>query len=112
MRNAFTALFLSQSVPLFVAADETAATHLGNNNPYCQDNKMGYTVFAKNKNKNTLSNFVSQLIEFRKNHKCIRGETPFLMNDYKHLGLPDMSFHGSEPWMMTIGEEQKALGFI
>lgn len=112
MRNAFTALFLSQSVPLFVAADETAATHLGNNNPYCQDNKMGYTVFAKNKNKNTLSNFVSQLIEFRKNHKCIRGETPFLMNDYKHLGLPDMSFHGSEPWMMTIGEEQKALGVL
>jgi glycogen operon protein len=34
------------------------------------------------------------------------------MNDYKHLGLPDMSFHGSEPWMMSIGEEQKALGVL
>ena len=112
MRNAFTALFMSQSVPLIVAADELADTHEGNNNPYCQDNKIGYTMFAKNKSKNTLQRFVIELVEFRKKHKCLRGETPFLMNDYKHLGLPDMSFHGSEPWMMTIGEEQKALGVL
>ncbi len=112
MRNAFTALFMSQSVPLIVAADETAATHEGNNNPYCQDNKIGYTMFAKNKSKNTLQRFVMELISFRKHHKCLRGETPFYMNDYKHLGIPDMSFHGSEPWMMSIGEEQKALGVL
>ncbi len=112
MRNAFVALMLAQSVPLFVAADEMAATHMGNNNPYCQDNKIGYTCFAKNKSKATLARFVSELVEFRKNHKCLRVETPFLMNDYKHLGLPDMSFHGSEPWMMSIGEEQKSLGVL
>ncbi len=112
MRNAFAALFMSQSVPLIVAGDEMAATHEGNNNPYCQDNKTGYTMFQKNKSKNALQSFVIQLIEFRKKHKCLRGETPFYMNDYKHLGLPDMSFHGSEPWMMSIGEEQKALGVL
>ncbi|MBR4706894.1 MAG: hypothetical protein IKP29_02430 [Pseudobutyrivibrio sp.] len=112
MRNAFAALFLSQSVPLFVAADEAAATHLGNNNPYCQDNKCGYTVFTKTKSKTALTNFVKQLVEFRSKHKCLRVETPFLMNDYRHLGLPDMSFHGTEPWMMSIGEEQKALGVL
>ena len=112
MRNAFTALLLSQSVPLFVAGDEAAATHLGNNNPYCQDNKTGYTVFSKTKSKENLTAFVKQLVEFRKNHKCLRVESPFLMNDYRHLGLPDMSFHGTEPWMMSIGEEQKALGVL
>ncbi len=112
MRNAFAALMLSQSVPLFVAADEAAATHLGNNNPYCQDNKVGYTCFTKTKSKDSLTNFVRNLIEFRKNHKCLRVESPFLMNDYRHLGLPDMSFHGTEPWMMSIGEEQKALGVL
>ncbi|MCR4831777.1 MAG: hypothetical protein K5883_10040 [Pseudobutyrivibrio sp.] len=112
MRNAFTALMLAQSVPLFVAADEAACTHLGNNNPYCQDNKVGYTVFSKTKSKDSLTKFVKQLAEFRKNHKCFRIETPFLMNDYRHLGLPDMSFHGTEPWMMSIGEEQKALGVL
>ena len=112
MRNAFTVLMLSQSVPLFVAADEAACTHMGNNNPYCQDNKTGYTVFAKSKSKDNLTQFVRQLVEFRKNHSCIRIESPFYMNDYRHLGLPDMSFHGTEPWMMSIGEEQKALGVL
>lgn len=112
MRNAFTALFISQAIPLMVAGDEVAATHMGNNNPYCQDNKVGYTVFTKTKSKSTLQRFVMELAEFRKNHKCLRVESPFLMNDYKHLGLPDMSFHGSEPWMMTIGEEQKSLGVL
>ncbi len=112
MRNAFTALLLSQSIPLIVAGDEVAATHMGNNNPYCQDNKIGYTVFSKTKSKNTLQHFVELLIDFRNNHKCLRVESPFLMNDYKHLGLPDMSFHGSEPWMMSIGEEQKSLGVL
>jgi len=112
MRNAFTALLLSQSVPLFVAADEAAATHLGNNNPYCQDNKVGYTVFSKTKSKDNLTKFVKNLVKFRSEHKCLRVESPFLMNDYKHLGLPDMSFHGSEPWVMTIGEEQKAIGVL
>ena len=112
MRNAFAALMLAQSVPLFVAADEVAATHLGNNNPYCQDNKMGYTVFSKTKSKEELRSFVKELVAFRKNHKCLRSEEPFLMNDYRHLGLPDMSFHGTEPWMMSIGEEQKALGVL
>lgn len=112
MRNAFTALMLSQSVPLFVAADEAAATHMGNNNPYCQDNKIGYTIFSKTKGKEALTTFVKQLVEFRKAHKCLRVESPFLMNDYRHLGLPDMSFHGTEPWMMSIGEEQKALGVL
>ena len=112
MRNAFTALMMAQSVPLFVAADEAAATHLGNNNPYCQDNKSGYTVFSKTKSKAELTDFVRQLIDFRKKHKCLRVENPFLMNDYRHLGLPDMSFHGTEPWMMSIGEEQKALGVL
>ncbi len=112
MRNAFTAVMMSQAVPLLVAADEAAATHLGNNNPYCQDNKCGYTVFTKTKNKQLLTKFVKELINFRKEHKCIRPEMPFSMNDYQHLGLPDMSFHGAEPWTMTIGEEQKALGVL
>lgn len=112
MRNALAALMLSQSVPLIVAADEWAASHDGNNNPYCQDNAVGYTMFTKSKNKNINFDFLCKLIEFRKAHKCIRSESPFTMSDYNHLGLPDMSFHGSQPWMMFIGEEQKSLGVL
>ena len=112
MRNAFSALMLSQSVPLIVAGDEAAATHGGNNNPYCQDNEVGYTVFTKTKNKELLTKFVGELILFRKRHKCIRPENAFSMSDVMHLGLPDLSFHGAEPWSMLIGEEQMSLGVL
>lgn len=112
MRNAFACVMLSQSIPLIVAGDEVAASHEGNNNPYCQDNKIGYTVFSKSKQKNTLKQFVSELAEFRRKHACIRPENAFSMNDTLHKGFPDMSFHGSEPWTMFIGEEQKSLGVL
>ncbi|MCF0129337.1 MAG: glycogen operon protein GlgX [Pseudobutyrivibrio sp.] len=112
MRNAFAMTFLSQSVPLIVAADEVANTNQGNNNPYCQDNEVGYSLFTKSVAKNLLFKFVTQIIEFRKAHKCIRQENAMEMTDYKHVGFPDLSFHGSEPWMMSIGEEQKALGVL
>ena len=33
-------------------------------------------------------------------------------NDYKHLGMPDLSYHGAEPWLMQVGDEQKAIGIL
>ncbi len=112
MRNAFAALFMSQSVPLIVAADEVACSHSGNNNPYCQDNSIGYTQFLSYKNNRLLRQFVGELVVFRKQHKCIRSEQPYALSDTRHLGIPDLSFHGYEPWSMSIGEEQKAIGVL
>ncbi len=112
MRNAFAALFMSQAVPLIVAADEVACSHSGNNNPYCQDNSIGYTQFLSYKNNRLLRQFVGELVAFRKQHKCIRSEQPYALSDTRHLGIPDLSFHGYEPWSMSIGEEQKAIGIL
>lgn len=112
MRNAFAALFMSQAVPLIVAADEVACSHGGNNNPYCQDNATGYTLFSSYKNNRLLRQFVAELIAFRKQHTCIRSEQPYAMSDTRHMGIPDLSFHGYEPWSMSIGQEQKAIGIL
>ncbi|MCF0131304.1 MAG: hypothetical protein HUJ71_06225 [Pseudobutyrivibrio sp.] len=112
MRNGFTAMLLSQGIPLIVAGDEVANSNDGNNNPYCQDNSMGYSMFIKSKSRELMQRFVTQLIDFRMGHKCIRQENAMEMTDYKHIGFPDLSFHGAEPWMMSIGEEQKALGVL
>ncbi len=112
MRNAFAISVLSQGIPMILAGDEMANSAEGNNNPYCQDNKIGWTVFSKSKDKVLLKNFVSQIIDFRKAHQCIHQENAMEMSDYKHVGYPDLSYHGSEPWMMSIGEEQKAMGIL
>ena len=52
------------------------------------------------------------MIEFRKNNPVIRLESPMHMNDYHHTGIPDLSYHGKEPWMMGIGDEKKGLGVL
>ena len=33
-------------------------------------------------------------------------------NDYKNRGLPDLSYHGREPWVMGIGAEKKGIGIM
>ncbi len=110
IRTALAATFLSQSIPLIVAGDECVNTAMGNNNPYCQDNEIGWTIFGKTKDKKSLESFVKYLTDFRKSHKCIRSEKAMQFSDYNHLGAPDISYHSNEPWSMSIGNEQKALG--
>ena len=56
--------------------------------------------------------FVRNLITFRREHPILRSEEAMHLNDYHHLGAPDLSYHGAEPWLMGIGEEMKAVGIL
>ncbi len=112
MRTAFACIFLSQGVPMIYAGDEIANTQSGNNNPYCQDNEIGWTLFSRRKLPKQLREYVRQLIAFRRTHTVVSSTTPMRMTDYWHSGMPDLSYHGREPWIMGIGEEKKALGIL
>ncbi|MCR5144018.1 MAG: hypothetical protein K6B67_01760 [Lachnospiraceae bacterium] len=113
MRNALSTMFLSQAVPLLRSGDEVLNTQNGNNNPYCQDNAIGWVQYSANsKAKEAMKDFVKKLITFRQNHQVLSQENPMKMTDYKHIGMPDLSYHGWEPWLMFIGEELKAIGML
>lgn len=112
MRTAFAVLMVSQSIPLIYAGDEGANSQSGNNNPYCQDNEIGWTLFPRRKLQKQLRDYVSHLIAFRKEHTIITYGKPMQMTDYLHSGMPDLSYHAKEPWIMAIGEERKALGIL
>lgn len=112
MRNGLCVCLLSQAIPLLRSGDELANSQQGNNNPYCQDNALGWVQFAKTKGRAQLLSFVQGLIAFRKNHAILHCEEAMHLNDYHHLGAPDLSYHGTEPWLMGIGEERKAVGIF
>lgn len=112
MRNALATVFLGQGVPLLLAGDEVANSQEGNNNPYCQDNAVGWVQYSKSAARLQLQEFVRRMIAFRKSHKVLSQPEAFRMNDYLHVGTPDLSYHGREPWMMEIGYEQKAVGVL
>ena len=112
MRNGLCATMLSQAIPLLRAGDEMANSQKGNNNPYCQDNPVGWVQYVKTKGRGELMEFVRNLITFRREHPILRSEEAMHLNDYHHLGAPDLSYHGAEPWLMGIGEEMKAVGIL
>lgn len=113
VRNGLCCVMLAQAVPLLRSGDEVLNTQEGNNNPYCQDNPLGWVSYGRNhKNKVQLFRFIQKLLAFRKAHPVLSMEKAFRMTDYRHCGLPDISYHGAEPWLMSIGEEQRAVGIL
>lgn len=74
-RNMLATLFLSQGTPMLLSGDEFGNSQQGNNNAYCQDNEIGWANWGTADA--DLTQFVSDLSAFRKNHPVVR-QTRFL----------------------------------
>jgi len=112
MRNALSFVFLSQGIPMIFGGDEFANSQDGNNNPYCQDNEIGWVDWKAYKKNKNLVDFVKFLIEFRKNKAVLRSDVPFRLMDYKACGYPDFSYHGSEAWRPDISSYSHTIGML
>ncbi|MGI8867911.1 MAG: glycogen debranching protein GlgX [Mycobacteriales bacterium] len=69
-RNFLATLMLSQGVPMIAHGDELGRTQQGNNNAYCQDNKITWVDWADPDQ--DLINFVGRLSELRREHPIFR----------------------------------------
>lgn len=65
-RNLLATLLLSQGIPMMLAGDELGNTQRGNNNPYCQDNKISWIDWPKADKE--LEQFTRGLIAFYHAH--------------------------------------------
>lgn len=74
-RNLLTTLFLSQGVPMLLAGDELGRTQGGNNNPYCQDNEIGWLDW-EHVDRGLLA-FVRRLLALRRAHPIFRRRRAF-----------------------------------
>ncbi len=98
IRNALAILMTSQGVPMILMGDEMGRTQNGNNNTYCHDNQLNWQDWTLVEKNAGLVRFVSNLIAFREAHPILRSRDFFRHTDYLNKGLPDMSFHGTQPW--------------
>lgn len=96
-RNLLTTLFLSQGVPMLLSGDEISRTQQGNNNAYCQDNKISWTDW-KDADDELLA-FTQQLIALRKDHPVFCRRRWFQGQPIKGIGLEDIA------WFQPDGEE-------
>jgi isoamylase/glycogen operon protein len=69
MKNFHFALMVSQGVPLIYMGDEYGHTKKGNNNTWCQDNKLNWFQWGQLEEHSDFFRFYKKMIAFRKNHK-------------------------------------------
>jgi isoamylase len=102
-RNFLAMLFVSQGVPMLLGGDEFSRTQQGNNNTYCQDNKLTWYDWDWTPEGRDLHAFTRFLIDLRRRHpvfrrqQWLRGEGRRGMVDLDWL-QPDGSQMTAEQW--------------
>ena len=112
LRMALAMEFLGQGVPLIMAGDEAGNSQRGNNNAYCQDNKIGWVNWKNREYGEELAVFIRSLAAFRREHPVIRQEKPMQFQDYRHKGCPDISYHSENAWLNGVSGADMALGIL
>jgi isoamylase len=109
-RNFIATLFLSQGVPMLCHGDEMGRTQHGNNNGYCQDNKITWVDWA-HVDVDLLA-FTRQVSELRRSHPVFRRRRFFDGRPVRRRGretLPDLQWFTPDGTEMT--EEDWGSGF-
>jgi len=99
-RNFLVTLFCSQGVPMLLAGDELGRTQLGNNNAYCQDNKISWVDWEHASQEKDLQEFTRALAAFRRRHPVFRRRRFFDRPDGRAAGAP-----GDIAWLTPSGRE-------
>ncbi len=92
MRNFAAILLLSQGVPMISMGDELARTQFGNNNAYCQDNRISWLDWGQLEPSAGLHRFWKNLLRYRMEFPILRGRRA-----HGHEGenkVPDYVWHG------------------
>ncbi len=72
VKSALAILLVSQGVPMLLMGDECGRTQQGNNNAYCHDGPLTWLDWDLAKVHADLGRFLTQLIAFRRRHRCLR----------------------------------------
>ena len=71
VKNFCCLLLLSNGIPMFRAGDEFLNTQFGNNNPYNQDNEIGWLDWSQLQVNQDVFRFFKGMIAFRKSHPSL-----------------------------------------
>ena len=100
-RNFLATLFLSQGVPMLLGGDEFGRTQAGNNNAWCQDNRISWFDWEHAEWQQRLLEFTRRLIALRREHPVFR-RTRFLAGrQVEGSGLPDVWWFRADGRRMT-----------
>jgi len=108
VKNFCCLLMLSNGIPMFRAGDEFLNTQFGNNNPYNQDNEIGWLDWSQLQANRDIFRFFKGMIAFRKAHPSIC-RSRFWRDDVSWYGTgpnPDLSNDSHSLAFCLHGESQ------
>jgi isoamylase len=92
IRNFLVTLLLSQGTPMLLAGDEFGRTQHGNNNAYCQDDKISWLNWDLQEKGSRLIDFVKRLNDLRHRYPILRRDR-FLTGEFvEELGVKDVTW--------------------
>ncbi|MEY8426952.1 hypothetical protein AALA00_04360 [Lachnospiraceae bacterium 46-15] len=112
IRNAFLMLLLAGGTPLIQAGDEFGNSQKGNNNPYCLDNEISWTDWRAAKKNEALTDFVRDVIAFRKRHRILHMPRELKLIDTLFCGYPEISYHSSRAWYVEFESYNREIGIL
>ncbi len=112
MRNALCMLIFSQGTPLIYMGDEFGNSQDGNNNPYCQDNKIGWLDWKNKEQNKELFEYIKQLMALRVKHPILHKGTEMRLMDYISCGYPDLSYHSTQAWKPDMSNVTRHIGIM
>ena len=86
VKNFCCLLLLSNGTPMFRAGDEFMHTQAGNNNPYNQDNEIGWLDWSRLHDNADTFRFFKLMIAFRKAHRSL-ARSRFWRDDVRWYGV-------------------------
>ena len=110
IKNAVIILMLSRGVPMILSGDEFMNTQYGNNNAYCQDNRISWLNWEDLHTNRDVFELFCTMTSFRKAHPVLR--RPDFFSGYNSSGYPELSFHGTEPWSLNRNSPFHTFAFM
>ncbi len=107
-KNLVSILLLSQGVPMLLAGDEVLHTQKGNNNAWCQDNKLSWFDWSRVEKNREMLRFVKELIALRRRHPNLNRREYFTGKNVAGRSLRDIAWHGhrlDEPLWFDYGAQ-------
>ena len=90
LKNFFATMMVSLGTPMILGGDELGRTQSGNNNAYCQDNKISWYDWSLLEKNKELFNFVKQMIAFRLRHPGFMRPEFYTGREGSYNAIPDI----------------------
>lgn len=108
-RALLATLLFSQGTPMLLAGDEIGHSQRGNNNAYCQDNRISWLDWRLADEE--LAGFVARLTALRRRYRALRHDEWFSAGSHGGYERPDVDWRDPEGRPMTPAEWDHAQRF-